>query len=150
MQQTTPHNSQPKNGKSSRWTNTLEILAVLAPVLCLVDCIVIPVALAIYPFIGVTHVAHGMGDQILTLAMVAICVPAVVPGFLKHRQIRVLALMAAGFGLIFFANIVGGGIDETLHLLITASGSICLIKANWENRRLVKKGSGCCGTHAHD
>lgn len=139
-----------KAKKNSKLVNTLEILGVLAPILCLVDCIVVPLALAILPFVGVKHVVHGMSDQVLTLLMVAICVPAVVPGFLKHRQVRVLALMAAGFGAIFFANIVGGALDETLHFLLTACGSACLIKANWDNRRLVRVSTdtACC-THDH-
>ncbi len=135
-----------KTRKNSKLVNTLEILGVLAPILCLVDCIVVPLALLVLPFVGVTHVMHGMSDQLLTLLMVAICVPAVVPGFLKHRQVRVLALMAAGFGAIFFANIVGGAVDETVHFLLTACGSACLIKANWDNRRLsrVSASESCC------
>lgn len=131
--------------KMGKLANTLEIVSVLAPIICLVDCIVIPAALAILPFVGVHHVVHGMGDQLLTLLMVAICVPAMVPGFLKHRQVRVLALAAIGFSVIFFANIAGGSIDETLHILLTACGSVCLIKANWDNRRLLRNSnSGCC------
>ncbi len=139
-----------KTSKNSKLVNTLEILGVLAPVLCLVDCIVVPLALLVLPFVGVTHVMHGMSDQLLTLLMVAICVPAVVPGFLKHRQVRVLALMAAGFGAIFFANIIGGAVDETVHFLLTACGSACLIKANWDNRRLsrVSASESCC-SHDH-
>ena len=136
--------------KNSKLVNTLEILGVLAPILCLVDCIVVPLALLVLPFVGVTHVMHGMSDQLLTLLMVAICVPAVVPGFLKHRQVRVLALMAAGFGAIFFANIIGGAVDETVHFLLTACGSACLIKANWDNRRLARvSASESCCSHDH-
>lgn len=139
-----------KTSKNSKLVNTLEILGVLAPVLCLVDCIVVPLALLVLPFVGVTHVMHGMSDQLLTLLMVAICVPAVVPGFLKHRQVRVLALMAAGFGAIFFANIIGGAVDETVHFLLTACGSACLIKSNWDNRRLARvSASESCCSHDH-
>lgn len=137
--------------KNSKLISTLEILGVLAPILCLVDCIVIPLALLVLPFVGVHHVMHGMGDQVLTLLMVAICVPAVVPGFLKHRQVRVLLLMALGFGVIFFANIVGHAIDETLHFMLTACGSVCLIKANLDNRKLTRAqvGATSCCDHAH-
>lgn len=116
----------------------LEVLAVVAPIICLVDCIVIPLALMLLPLVGVTHVFHGVGDQLLAVLVLLICAPVLIPGFLKHRRKSVLVLMSLGFGLIFFANMAGQAIDEGLHVVLSIAGSIMLIKANFDNKRFSK------------
>ncbi len=85
----------------------LETLAVIGPIICLVDCLVIPIAIAILPLAGMHHVFHGIGDQFLTFLVLAICAPVMLPGFFKHRRKSVLVMMGLGFGLIFFANYAG-------------------------------------------
>jgi len=128
----------------SRLRTALEVLAVIGPIICLVDCVVIPLALMILPLVGIRQIYHGVGDQILLFVILAICMPALTLGFLKHRRKSVLALMAMGFGLIFFANLGGHLLDETIHLVVTLVGSVLLIKANLDNKRLSK-----CGCHSH-
>ena len=123
----------------------LEILAIIAPIICLVDCIVIPIVLAVLPFVGVHQVWHGVSDQLLAMIAVGICTPVIVPGYLEHRKKSVLFFMAGGFSLIFLASFAGHVIDGTLHSLIAVAGSAMLIKANYDNKRF-KKGCGC---HSH-
>ncbi len=123
----------------------LEVLALVAPIICLVDCIVIPIVLAVLPFVGIHHVWHGVSDQLLALIAVGICTPVILPGYFQHRRKSVLFLMAGGFSLIFFANFAGDFIDGTLHSLIAISGSALLIKANFDNKKFSKK----CGCHSH-
>jgi hypothetical protein len=116
----------------------LEVLAVVGPIICLIDCLVIPIALIVLPLVGINHICHGIGDQLLAFLVLAICAPTLIPSFLKHRQKSVLALMVLGFSLIFFANFAGHAIDETLHLAMSVIGSILLIKAGADNRRFNK------------
>ena len=129
--------------QDSQLKSVLEVLAVVGPIICLIDCIVIPVAVALLPLVGVQHIFHGISDQIITFIVLCICAPALLPGFLKHRKTSVLLLMGLGFGLIFCANFAGHAIDETLHTLITVTGSALLIKANLDNKRF-SRGHACC------
>lgn len=133
------HN-HPTNTGSVR--SVLETLSVVGPVICLVDCVVIPLVLALLPLSGIHHIYHGVFDQALAFIVVAICAPVIGTGFFKHRRKRVLILMSLGFGMMFFANFLGHCIDDTLHTVVTVVGSILLIKANLDNKRFSK-----CGCH---
>ena len=126
----------------------LEVLAVVAPVICLVDCVVIPVILALLPFFGATgwlKIWHGVGDQFLALLVLLICTPVIVPGYIQHRKKSVLVFMAAGFTLIFLANFIGHPLDESVHTVLTLMGSCFLVKANWDNKRFRKACHSHCG-----
>lgn len=125
---------------TNRIKSALELLAVIGPIVCLVDCIVIPLALMVLPLVGIHQIYHGLSDQALAFVALILCAPSLIPGFLKHRRRRVLTLMAFGFGLIFVANLLGHAIDQSMHLLMTILGSLLLIKANSDNRRFSK----CC------
>jgi hypothetical protein len=127
----------------------LEVLSVIGPIICLVDCIAIPLLLTVLPLVGVHQICHGVGDQLLLLLVLAICAPTLTIGFLKHKRKSVLVLMTLGFSLIFCANFAGHLIDETFHFVLTTIGSILLIRANLVNRSLRK--TACCNhSHAHD
>ena len=132
---------------TNRLKSALEILSVVGPIICLIDCIVIPVVLMVLPVVGVKQIFHGISDQILLLLVLSICTPTITIGFVGHRKISVLFFMAIGFGLMFLANFGGHTIDEGLHLLITTMGSAFLIKANWDNRKFSK--GKCCDQHHH-
>jgi hypothetical protein len=120
--------------QSSCLTSILDVLALLGPVICLIDCLVVPIALAILPVAGVHPFFHGIGDQVLALLVLAILAPVLIPGFLRHRKKRVLALAALGFTLIFFANFLSHALDETMHVLLSIAGGLALFKANIDNR----------------
>jgi hypothetical protein len=67
----------------SRLKSAFEVLAVVGPIICLVDCIVIPIALLLLPLIGFHNVFHGIGDQVLAFLVLLLCGPSLIPGFLK-------------------------------------------------------------------
>lgn len=122
----------------------LETLAVVGPIICLVDCIVIPIVLAVLPFIGAAgfqKVWHGVGDQLLALLVFLICTPVIIPGYIQHRKLSVILFMVAGFTFIFLANFVGTAFDESVHSILTIMGSCFLVKANWDNKRFRQT---CC------
>lgn len=127
--------------------STLEILSIAGPIVCAIHCLLLPVIIAAMPLIGLQHWLHGVDEQRLTLAMLAICVPVLVPGFLKHRKKRVLVMMIAGFALILSAHYAERYIDATMHTVVAVFGSALLLKANWDNRRFTH-GHLLCG-HAH-
>ncbi|MGD9683274.1 MAG: MerC domain-containing protein [Candidatus Obscuribacterales bacterium] len=134
-----------RNRFSAKLEESLAVLSIVAPIICLVDCLVIPAALVLLPAMGFHHVFHGIGDQFFAILVLLICGPVLIPGFLQHRKKRVLFLMAIGFASIFLANFLSDRLDETLHLSLSVLGSACLIKANLDNKRLRK--CGCKHEH---
>ncbi|MBK9140976.1 MAG: MerC domain-containing protein [Candidatus Melainabacteria bacterium] len=134
-----------RNRFSAKLEESLAVLSIVAPIICLVDCLVIPAALVLLPAMGFHHVFHGISDQFFAIMVLLICGPVLIPGFLQHRKKRVLFLMALGFASIFLANFLSDRLDETLHLSLSVLGSACLIKANLDNKRLRK--CGC--KHGH-
>jgi Na+-translocating ferredoxin:NAD+ oxidoreductase RnfD subunit len=135
------HHPQPR----SFFNSTLEMLAIAGPVLCAIHCLALPVLIASMPLIGLQHWFHGIDEQLLTSAMLVICVPVLVPGFLKHRKKRVPAMMVAAFFLIFLAHYLEHSIDQTRHTVVALFGSALLLKANLDNYRFTHRHSQSCG-----
>lgn len=132
--------------RNSTFKTILEVLSIVGPIVCLVDCIVIPLVLAILPFVGLQNVVHGVSDQFIGLIVLAICAPVLGSGYFQHRRKSVLLFMAAGFSLIFFANFAGHCADVGVHTMLSLMGSAFLIKANLDNKRFSKS----CACHSHD
>jgi hypothetical protein len=137
-----------QNLRPTKFEAVLEVLAVVAPIICLVDCVVIPVVLTVLPLVGIHQIFHGVGDQLLLLLVLAICTPTITLGFLKHKRWSVIVLMTSGFGLMFCANFAGHLIDETVHFILTTMGSVLLVKANFDNRQF-RKTPCCAHSHVH-
>jgi hypothetical protein len=118
----------------------LDLLSIVGPILCLVDCVVIPLVLVAAPFIGWQQVVAGLNEQAALFLMLAICVPASLPALLRHRNKQVMYLLAAGFGFVFLAGVLAPLTGEWLHASISAVGCFFLIKANRDSRHL----ESCC------
>lgn len=125
------------------WRSTCEFAALLAAVVCAIDCILIPVAMVLLPLVGMPQVIHGMNDQISAIILASICIPAFLPSFLKHKNWRTLASLALGLSCVFFANFLVPEVDAMLHAGICLLGSFCIIKANRDSRRLAKNTCPC-------
>lgn len=121
----------------------LEWAGPVAAIICLIDCIVLPVILAFAPFVGLHSVIHGLNDQAATLVVVTLCTLAFSPGLLRHRSPKVAILAASGICLVFFANLLGENADKGLHALLSIIGSGCLIRANFVNRKLLAASCAC-------
>lgn len=128
-----------------RWKSCLEVLSIVAPIICLFDCIVLPAVTILLPFVSVKQMMHGVSDQMIAMAVLVICMTAIVPGFLKHRNKRVLVLFGSGISLLFFVSFAGERLDQLLHMTMTVAVSFLLIKANLENKKLLS----CSCSHHH-
>lgn len=122
-----------------------EFLAIAAPIICLFDCVVLPLLTIFAPFLG-HHMMHGVGDQFLTAMVLALCLPFIIPGVRKHGNKKVLVLFASGACLMFFTSCLGDRIDSVLHITLSTATSALLLRANWLNKRLL---SCSCTHHRH-
>lgn len=130
--------------KKVRWKSVLDFLAVAGPIICLIDCVVLPVASALLPILGMTEFGHGINDQQLFLLVLAICGPIIVPGYLKHRNKRVLGMFFVAISMMFVVNFVDLLADETAHAVMSILAAGLLIKANRDNKKLL---SCACSMH---
>lgn len=121
-----------------------EFLAIAAPIICLFDCIVLPVCSAFLPFLGLHNMLHGVSDQFITAIVLAFCLPVIVPGIFKHRNPQVAFMFAGATCLMLFTNMLGDSIDSVLHMALTAVTSALLLRANWLNKRLL---ACACSNH---
>ncbi|HMP50721.1 MAG TPA: MerC domain-containing protein, partial [Candidatus Melainabacteria bacterium] len=85
-----------------RWKDFIDVLSIIAPIICLFDCIVLPAMAILLPFVSVKQMMHGISDQMIALVVLGICMTAILPGFLRHRSRRVLVLFGSGISLLFF------------------------------------------------
>lgn len=124
-----------------------EIFGIAAPIICLVDCIVLPVLTALLPLVG-HHLVHGVQDQLLSVVVLFICAPVILPGFAKHRNWVVLTMFALGVSLMLFVNF-SAAVDEGFHLVLSLVASVLLIKSNIDNKRLLACACHHCGDIAY-
>lgn len=127
----------------------VDVLAVVAPIICIIHCLAFPVLLACLPVVRHSGMLEGFSDQLLAVAMLGLCALAIAPGFAKHRRKSVLALMIVGFALVWLSSYVETAWGEVPHLVISILGSIFVIKANLDNRRFLTSIAAptCCGGH---
>jgi hypothetical protein len=124
--------------------SAFDLLAFAAPIICLFDCIVLPIISAFLPFLGWHGLVHGVGDQFLTILIFALLLPVIVPNVAKHRNPRVVFLYVSAGCLMLFTNLLDERLDSALHLCLTVLASGLLISANWLNKKLV---SCACAHH---
>ena len=127
-----------------RWKDFIDVLSIIAPIICLFDCIVLPAMAILLPFVSVKQMMHGISDQMIALIVLGICMTAILPGFLRHRNRRVLILFGSGISLLFFVSFAGERLDQAVHVAMTLAVSFLLIKANLENKKLL-----ACSCHHH-
>ncbi|MBI1270735.1 MerC family mercury resistance protein [bacterium] len=127
-----------------RWKDFIDVLSIIAPIICLFDCIVLPAMAILLPFVSVKQIMHGISDQMIALIVLGICMTAILPGFLRHRNRRVLILFGSGISLLFFVSFAGERLDQAVHVAMTLAVSFLLIKANLENKKLL-----ACSCHHH-
>lgn len=113
------------------------VLSVVGPSVCIVHCLAMPILLAVLPAFGLSRSFFGLSDQTLALIILPLCALAIIPGYLKHGQKKVLVFMSLGFSLVifgsFFAESLFGHIGE---IPVNVLGSIFLIAASVTNHRL--------------
>jgi hypothetical protein len=117
------------------YTAVWDKLGMTGSALCLLHCLALPLAAGALPSLGVAFLADEAVHEILAFLLIALAGLAFVPGFRRHRDARVLGLMAIGLGLILFATWSGAFIDfsEEMEVVISVMGSLFLISAHYLN-----------------
>jgi len=123
------------DNRSVKEPGTLDQVAVALSGLCLVHCLMLPVAIAILPFLGEIDEGH------LHVQMLFVVLPvsgiALWLGYRRHGDRRIIIAGVAGLMLL----VIGGTVAHNLYGLIadrslTIMGSLVLAITHYRNSRL--------------
>ena len=108
---------------------------IAASSLCMVHCLATPLLMIAFPMLGLAH-AH---DTFHDLMLAAISLPvllALLPGYLRHRDLAVLVLGLVGLGSFLAAVfIVSPLLGELAEAVAAVISGILLLAAHFRNRR---------------
>lgn len=138
----------------ARLKKTLEVLGVVAPIVCLIHCLATPVLLTALPFVTAASGGGGAeGDAWFHWLIVGLCAVAIVPAYVSHRRIGVLVLFLAGAGFVLVPEYVPALESMTATVATALCASVCLVSANLLNRKYAKALAGvdaaACCAHSH-
>jgi len=118
---------------SAAFRNLADRLGICLSVLCILHCLAVPIGIALIPALQAI-VDHDFFHYVLVLVLPALAVMAFIPGFRKHRDMRVFYWSLPGMALI--ALTVWFHESHATQALFSIPGSLCLIRAHWINRHL--------------
>ena len=93
-----------------------------------------------------TSVLHDETTHyLLAFFVLAFCVGAIVPGYIKHGRAPVLALMMVGLSLVLFATFFAHPLlGESAEVPLITVGNLLVITSHLLNRKLLAT-LDCCG-----
>ena len=115
-------------------------LGIVVSAFCLVQCLILPVALLLVPVASLSALMHEMVHVVLLALIIPISVLAFGLGYLRHRKVRVLAPVVLGIGLLVVAVMLEHhhAVGPVGVALVTSSGGLALIVAHLMNIRARK------------
>jgi hypothetical protein len=124
------------NEESDRSEARLDRAAICVSVLCLAQCLLLPLLIVVSPLASL-----GLfGDELFHLALLGVILPlslaAFALGYRTHRNRRMLAPGLAGLVVISLAAVLeGGALGHLGSALMTSAGGVLLIIGHWLNLR---------------
>lgn len=118
-------------------------IGVAASVLCLIHCLLLPLAVPMLPLLSGVAAAESVHEGLLVLLSVC-AVFAFVPGYRTHRTLSVLVY--GGLGVILLAAGVLAhdvAVLDGLDTPLTVIGGVVLIATHWVNLRLCRSCPVC-------
>lgn len=121
----------------------LGVLSIVAPIICLIDCTVLPVAAIVLPLCGFKQ--FGLNHSVVNLIVFILCFPVLLWGCLKHRNKNVCFLFIAAFAMLILSEVLENYLDKISHFVFACIVGFLLIRTNYLNRRLL----ACSCAHGH-
>lgn len=129
-------------------THRLDRLALLFSAVCLVHCLLLPVAVTLLPILGATLFTHEQFHQIMLLVVLPTSLGAFALGCREHRQSSVAVIGGIGLTLLIIAAFaVGSAWGDHAEQVITIIGGLVLAVAHIRNFALCRHTR--CEHHAH-
>lgn len=123
---------------------TLDKSAMGLSFLCLVHCLVLPIAAIVLPTLLAIPLNDEFFHQVLLIGVVPVSAVALLLGCKKHRMWETLAWGIAGLGILIFTAVLGHDLfGEIGEKVLTAIGSLLMIVSHYKNYRLCSKYQQC-------
>ena len=126
----------PCRSTRSTFFKHMDCLGVGASSICAVHCFLMPFVLTGLSMIGVHFIQHDATHMVLASLVLFFCLMAIVPGYKRHGNKRVVATMFAGVSLVMFATFFAESMfGERGEFLIMTLGNVLVITAHLLNRK---------------
>lgn len=136
-----------RENQGTKIISVLDYAGVAASTICLVHCLAMPFVIALLPVVAAQFMESEWFHISLAFTILVFCLTAFVPGYIRHRDKRLVLIGAAGVGLVFFATFYARHVwGENVEIAIVTAGNIILVFGHLLNRRL--SASACCN-HEH-
>lgn len=119
----------------SKIVGFMDIAGVFASTLCLIHCLLLPIAIALLPVVAKPIMHHDWVHVGLAGFVFAFCLIAYIPGYLQHHDKRLIYCGAIGISLVFFATFVARAWGEVMEASIITAGNTIIIFGHMLNRR---------------
>ncbi len=118
---------------------SVDTLGMAVSSLCLVHCLVMPFLVMLLPALGSFYSHDDRTHYLLAGFVLAFCLLAVVPGYMRHNSKLVLALMVGGLSLVLFATFaVHFTFGEMWEIPLITVGNLVVVAAHRFNQRLCR------------
>ena len=107
--------------------------------LCVVHCLFLPVAVVLFPSIGLQIIADEAFHQMLVVVVLLTSLSALFMGCRRHKAWQVLGWGISGLVLLIVAIVFGHDLGEMFEKVLTVIGSGLVIFGHIINFRLCKK-----------
>lgn len=115
----------------------MDMAGVFASTLCMIHCLLLPILVALLPFIARPLIQHDWLHVGLAGFVLVFCLMAYVPGYLRHNDKKLLYVGACGLSLVFFATFVARQWGEIAEIGILTAGNTILVFGHLLNRKLL-------------
>lgn len=132
---TATHAVHAKETMLSRVVGFMDIAGVFASTLCMIHCLLLPIVIAVMPFVAKPLMQHDWVHVGLAGFVLTFCLIAYIPGYLQHRDKRLIYVGVAGLTLVFFATFVARAWGEITEAVIITAGNTVIIFGHMLNRK---------------
>ena len=125
-------------------TGVLDRIGVYASVACFLHCLATPIILSLLAVYAHFLPSEEHTHRVLAIFITVVGAVAILAGYRRHRRPVVLLLLSAGLALIFAGAFYGDRLpSHWMEVLVTLSGSCCLIAAHRKNHTFCRSCSNC-------
>jgi uncharacterized membrane protein YfcA len=131
--------------RTSVWAGAIDRVGMVASAACFIHCLLTPIVLSLLAVYAHFLPSEEHTHRVLAVFVAVIGALSLLIGYRKHKRLSVLFLMAAGLLAIFAGAFYGDRLpSHWAEVLVTLSGSLCLICAHQRNHTFCRSCEDCC------
>lgn len=125
-----------KSTEQASRTSLLDRAGICVSAVCLVQCLVLSLAILLAPFMSLGIFGSHLFHRLLLLPILPLAIGAFWLGYRSHGSRRLLLVGLMGLGLVLLAAILEGAVLSPLAASgLTSAGGLTLIIGHWFNLR---------------